>query len=121
RVPIPQLEPGTEVTILDEEAEFYRIAPPPGVFMYIDKRFVNPVRRADANGILTPPTVADMPLIPEVSADGTLRQTDQPLPGTDTALPPSIATADTSADDPNRFDVKSDIPTHAEKSVAEVA
>ncbi len=48
KVPM-QLEPGADVQILGEVDEFYKIAPPKGVFMYIDKKFVNPVRKLDDN------------------------------------------------------------------------
>lgn len=48
KVPM-QLEPGTDVKILGEVDEFYKIAPPKGVFMYVDKKFVNPVRKLDDN------------------------------------------------------------------------
>ncbi len=73
KVPM-QLDPGTDVQILGEVDEFYKIAPPKGVFMYIDKKFVNPVRKleetaANANGQQTPP-VTDTNVTPPSDTAG---------------------------------------------------
>ena len=42
-----------KVQILGTDNEFYKIAPPKGVYLYVDKKFVNPVRRLDLIGAET--------------------------------------------------------------------
>lgn len=39
-----KLEPGTDVEIIGEEQEYYKIKPPGDVFFYVNKQFVEPVR-----------------------------------------------------------------------------
>ena len=46
RVPL-RLDPGATVRIIGTLDEFYQITPPEGVYLFVDKRFVDPVRRAD--------------------------------------------------------------------------
>lgn len=46
KVPL-RLDPGSPVKILGTVDEFYRIVPPPGVYLYVEKKSVNPVRRLD--------------------------------------------------------------------------
>ncbi|HQY87974.1 MAG TPA: hypothetical protein PK402_04905 [Tepidisphaeraceae bacterium] len=46
KVPL-RLEPGASVKILGQVDEFYKIAPPPNVYLFVDKKFVNPVKRLD--------------------------------------------------------------------------
>ena len=48
KVPM-QLDPGTEVQILGEVDEYYKITPPEGVYVYVNKAFVVPVKRLDEN------------------------------------------------------------------------
>jgi uncharacterized protein YgiM (DUF1202 family) len=43
-----RLGSGDEVRILGEQDEYYKIAPPQGMYLYIDKQFVNPVRSLGA-------------------------------------------------------------------------
>lgn len=38
------LDEGTDVTILGEKDEYYKIVPPPGTFYYVNKQFVDPVK-----------------------------------------------------------------------------
>lgn len=57
KVPL-RLEPGATVTILGTQDEFYQIVPPEGVYLYIDKRAVDPIRRIDANAPQPPSGVS---------------------------------------------------------------
>ena len=45
-----KLEPGTEVTIRGEQEEYFKIDPPPGAYLYVQKDFVVPLRRVPAEG-----------------------------------------------------------------------
>jgi hypothetical protein len=49
-----ELNAGDKVTILGEAEEFYKIAPPEGAYLYVSKRFVDPVRQATAHELETP-------------------------------------------------------------------
>jgi uncharacterized protein YgiM (DUF1202 family) len=42
-----QLHGGTDVTILGEQDEYFKIAPPAGTFMWVHKKFVEPVKRVE--------------------------------------------------------------------------
>lgn len=78
KVPI-QLDVGTDVEILGEVDEYYKIVPPKGVFMYIDKKFVNPVRKIEETGT----TANGQPSNP----------TTPPSNGTGNTTPPQTGTA----------------------------
>jgi SH3-like domain-containing protein len=41
-----KLDPGTDVKIIDQKDEYFLIEPPEGVFLYVSKRFVDPVAPA---------------------------------------------------------------------------
>jgi SH3-like domain-containing protein len=43
-----KLEPGATVEIVGEEQEYFKIRPPEGVFYYVNKQFVDPVRAVNA-------------------------------------------------------------------------
>ena len=45
-----KLEPGTDVKILGEQEEYYKIEPPPGAYLYVQKDFVAPVERIVTQG-----------------------------------------------------------------------
>lgn len=53
-----KLEPGADVKIIDQKDEYFLIEPPEGVFMYVSKRFVDPVAPA-GNPSGNPLPVAD--------------------------------------------------------------
>ena len=59
-----KLEPGADVKIIDEKDEYFMIAPPEGVYLYVSKRFVDPLGPADQ-----PPAIAsnDQPAAPASS------------------------------------------------------
>jgi hypothetical protein len=42
-----KLDPGADVEIIGEEQEYFKIKPPQGVYFYINKQFVDPVRQAN--------------------------------------------------------------------------
>jgi hypothetical protein len=44
-----QLKGGEDVKILGDQDEYFKIAPPPGAFVYVHKRFVDPVQRVDVS------------------------------------------------------------------------
>lgn len=59
-----KLEAGTDVQIVGEQDEYFKIAPPAGVFVYINKQFVDPIRpvgeeSAVAQGTTEQPTAVD--------------------------------------------------------------
>jgi SH3-like domain-containing protein len=74
-----KLEPGAAVEIVGEEQEYFKIKPPEGVFFYVNKQYVDPVRKInvaqnDAPGATqTPATPQDSTTAPPMA--GT---TDQP-------------------------------------------
>jgi hypothetical protein len=39
-----KLQPGADVRIIGEQDEYFKIVPPEGVFLYVNKQFVDPVR-----------------------------------------------------------------------------
>jgi hypothetical protein len=45
-----RLEPNTDVTILGEEDEYYKIKPPEGAYLFVNKKEVRPLHRIDENG-----------------------------------------------------------------------
>jgi uncharacterized protein YgiM (DUF1202 family) len=53
---LSKLNSGDDVKILGEEDEYYKIAPPAGTFLYVNKQFVDPLHVLAANA------VAPMPL-----------------------------------------------------------
>ena len=44
---VTQLKPGDDVKIIGDLDEYFKIAPPPGVFLYVNKRFVDVVKRVE--------------------------------------------------------------------------
>jgi hypothetical protein len=44
-----RLETGSDVKIVGEEAEFFKIAPPQGVYFWVERASVTPVKRLNAN------------------------------------------------------------------------
>jgi hypothetical protein len=50
-----KLVPGTEVKILAEEDEYYRIEPPAGAYLYVSQQYVRPVVQAPEPGIAAQP------------------------------------------------------------------
>jgi len=66
KVPM-RLEPGTDVIITGELDEFYKIEPPSGVFLYVDKRFVDPVQRVgEPAGDVSPSAISTGNSTPKV-------------------------------------------------------
>ena len=46
-----KLDPGTDVKIMGEQEEYFKIEPPPGAYLYIAKDFVEPKERIGDQGI----------------------------------------------------------------------
>jgi hypothetical protein len=120
-----QLDVDDTVQILAEEQEYYRITPPKGVYMYVDKRFVDPVRRADAAGVSSPGTTTpDAP----ATATETITSFDDVATAegapTGPVTPPVLTEQplpDTTGTEGDRFVVKSDVPAGATQTVEEAA
>jgi SH3-like domain-containing protein len=87
-----KLEPGAAVEIVGEEQEYFKIKPPEGVFFYVNKQFVDPVRpinlaQDDSSGApVAPggPGESGAPQTPAASAHDPMQpptpgETDQPL------------------------------------------
>lgn len=49
-----KLEPGSDVTIIGEQDEYYKIKPPEGTFLYVNHQFVDPVKVAQSDGTPVP-------------------------------------------------------------------
>lgn len=94
-VPQPQmkLDAGAMVTILGEAGELYKIKPPEGAYLYVAKKFVDPVHQATTDEALpapkayeaTPRTPAGEP---EVAATPSTASGQAGPQGTDTSLVP---------------------------------
>lgn len=90
-----KLEPGADVKILDQKDEYFLVEPPEGVFLYVSKRFVDPVAPAGtpenpvASGLpsgsdnATPPAASDGSDAPTITqnplGDGNAPITPDPL------------------------------------------
>ncbi len=72
-----QMDRGETVTILGEQNSFYKIAPPPGVFAFVQKNFVVPVRPVET------PAAAVVAEAPRglAAADGAAGGTTRPTEG----------------------------------------
>ena len=72
-----KLEPGAAVEIVGEEQEYFKIKPPEGVFFYVNKQFVDPVR---AINLAQDDAAQPMPPAPETAPrqEPTAGATDQP-------------------------------------------
>src|SRR5206468_8476264 len=44
-----KLEPGTDVAIIGEQDEYFKIKPPQDVYLYVNKQFVDPVKQVAVN------------------------------------------------------------------------
>lgn len=92
-----KLENGQDVQIIGEQDEYFKIAPPDGVFVYVNKQFVDPVRPLVAEQPAQPerPVVTNDTQAPAEQAGGTTPPPpqDQPVVSTenpktpDTSLP----------------------------------
>ena len=76
-----KLEPGAAVEIVGEEQEYFKIKPPEGVFFYVNKQYVDPVRpinlaQNDAPGATQTP--ATPTATPDPMQQPTAGNTDQP-------------------------------------------
>lgn len=69
-----KLEPGTDVKIQGEQEEYYKIDPPPGAYLYVQKDYVVPVERIRTEGeevAANPPAKVEQPAQPPPATDGT--------------------------------------------------
>lgn len=107
KVPM-RLDPGTEVQILGTDNEYYKIVPPKGVYLYVDKNSVDPVRRLNA------PAGADNAAKPTVKdAPGTVSETTTAAPGSAAEMPVVPAAPQPGQPDKDRFVVRAEAPTEA--------
>lgn len=91
-----RLEPNTDVTILSDEDEYYRIKPPEGAYLFVNKKEVRPLKVAPPRG-------------EGVIADGAA-QPQQPRPGDSAGSP--------TAREPRAGDTTSAQPTQGETANA---
>ena len=99
-----KLEPGVAVEIVGEEQEYFKIRPPEGVFFYVNKQFVDPVKPINVgpNDPAAAPTAAPAgpagqdPVNPETTAtaDQPPVVTEQPTERTAQAPPPEPTATD---------------------------
>lgn len=104
-----KLEPGEKVEILGEQDEYFKIKPPADVYLYINKQFVDPLRKITppANGAASaaPATpLTDAAPQPTGAQDNTAAPTTAPSDNSATtaapATQPNTATADAAAANP---------------------
>lgn len=85
-----RLEPGQDVQILGEQDEYFKVKPPAGVFFYVNKQFVDPVRRVEVPGI-TSATGGEKPVVTETPTDAVAKTGDKPA---GESVPPVTPTPD---------------------------
>jgi uncharacterized protein YgiM (DUF1202 family) len=79
-----QLQDGDSVSILGEQDEYYKIKPPVGAFVFVNKQFVEPIRQLAAGETPVVPTPRlPTPKPPETSIQ--VSGTTPTAPGTDSA------------------------------------
>jgi SH3-like domain-containing protein len=61
-----KLDPNQDVNIIGEQDEYFKIVPPQGVYMYVNRQFVDPVRKITAPAPVVEQTPAAAPT-PEVT------------------------------------------------------
>jgi len=102
---LARLNVGDEVKIVGEQDEYYKIAPPPGSYLYVNKQFVDPVKALAVNAAPVDPVAstdgASAPPADSAPADATARlaplaatdgSTTQPSDVIATATPAAVAT-----------------------------
>ena len=84
-----RLPEGSDVTILDEQDEYYKITPPEGAYVFVHKQYVEPV--AAIASTATPPveTVASSSGAPDAAAAEQDAETPAAKPADETAEAPS--------------------------------
>ena len=65
------LKPGQDVKVVGQQEEYFQIQPPPGAFAYVNKRFVDPVKKVEV--------IADRGTL-RVKNAGEDRTVDKPIP-----------------------------------------
>ena len=70
-----RLDADTDVQIVGEQDEYFKIKPPEGVYLYVDKQFVDPVKQIALAP--TPDTGANPPAAPGVNGGAVLPPPDQ--------------------------------------------
>jgi SH3-like domain-containing protein len=94
---LAKLNLGDDVKIVGEQDEYYKIAPPDGTFLYVNKQFVTPGKALAVNAAPIDPVA--MPLVAE-TADPTTRPSDDtavaqaPAPATQPAIAAGPSPAD---------------------------
>ena len=69
---------GDEVTILGEADEYYKIAPPANVYLYINKQFVDAVKSIEPVAPVAPPIASGTEVKPTVTPDAPVAKGDTP-------------------------------------------
>ncbi len=90
-----QLKAGDDVQIIGEQDEYFKIAPPAGTFMYIHKKFVDPVKRVEVindNGKL-----AVKPLDAPLPKTSDIKKTDEQTTVTDNTKTNETNTSNTTS------------------------
>jgi hypothetical protein len=120
KVPM-RLEVGTDVKIVGEVDEFFKIEPPEGVFLYVDKRFVDPVLPGTGVKPTAPTQTTSTGSEPTQVATGTPAQPDTtakpPVDPTSPAVPVQPPVGQQSKGD-GTFVVSSDQPGSGTPGVA---
>lgn len=94
------LEPGQRLEIIGEQDEYFRVKPPAGVFLYVNKQFVDPVKQLPAGGGAQPVTAEIKLTQTPQPGQSTNVQGDQPSNNNENAAIPStqpVAVAENNA------------------------
>ncbi len=90
-----KLEPTQRVEIIGEQDEYFKVKPPEGVYYYINKQFVDPVRKVTDVAIATPDTSAANATVAPAGSDPVAAEANpQPaaeLPAADSGTPVAVA------------------------------
>jgi len=103
-----KLEPGQDVQIIGEQDEYFKVRPPTGVFFFVNKQFVDPIRRVEVPGLPAEKPVAEKPAdeTPKVADAGGAPTTPAIADGGATA--PVVAKIDQPPTDGGRETIKVD-------------
>ncbi|MBC7784491.1 MAG: SH3 domain-containing protein, partial [Burkholderiales bacterium] len=124
-----QMKSGDDVKILGEQDEYFKVAPPAGTFMYVHKKFIDPVKRVEVindngtlqvkaleTGLIATPantgTTTDIQT-PTAPTNPPTKEPETPLAGGPTTAPAApVASADEAAFDvlDARFEAASRLP-----------
>jgi hypothetical protein len=98
---VKRLDADTDVQIIGEQDEYFKIKPPEGVYLYVDKQFVDPVRQIVVNSPASGASAGDASSLPAPDANSPLNPAATPAPAAATsATPDASMTTNTASSQP---------------------